>query len=365
MHRVLNYGSSLQAFALYKTIKKLGHDCEIIDYQYPNQFHKDNSKERRNLKSELSFFLLRVRTFILYRGKKQRRRFVTFWQEQIKTSPYYASKNEIFKNPPLYDVYMTGSDQVWNPKCMKGDNVFFCDFVSNVKKVSYASSFSSSQIPDFYKETYINGLSTYSYISVRENSGLTIIKELINKEAKVVCDPTLLLMKDDYKDLANKSEINYKPPYILVYSLSYAYNPYPQMSEVIDNIKKQLNIPVVYLHVNSIDHYRIGSSITSAGPYEFLNLFMNASFVITSSFHGTAFALCFEKPFYAIVPSDSSSDSRIFSLLENVGAKQRAIYTNKRIEGKLPIDLEYTNITSKMDEIRRISLKYLKEMINC
>lgn len=365
MHRVLNYGSTLQAFALYKAIKGLGYDCEIIDYQYPNLYHKDNNLEKRNLWYKLLFFILRVKTFILYRGKKQRKRFFSFWQEQINVSPYYASRSDIFQNPPLYDVYMTGSDQVWNPKCMKGDNVFFCSFISNVKKVSYASSFSASLIPESYKDSYIEGLSKYSYITVRERSGLNIIKELTNKEAKLVCDPTLLLKKDDYKDLANKSEIKHKEPYILVYSLTYAYNPYPQMNKLIENIKKQLNIPVIYLHVNSIDHYHIGSSITSAGPNEFLNLFMNASFVITSSFHGTAFALCFEKPFYAIVPSDSSNDSRILSLLENVGAKHRAIYTDQRLEERLLIDLDFTEISKKMAEMRQISLDCLKEMITC
>ena len=365
MHRVLNYGSTLQAFALCKAIKGLGYDCEIIDYQYPNQFHKDNRNEKRDTWSEILFFLLRVRTFILYRGKKQKRRFVSFWKEQIKTSSYYATRNEIFKNPPLYDVYMTGSDQVWNPKCMKGDNVFFCDFVSYKTKVSYASSFSSSQIPECYKDIYIKGLSSYSYIGVRENNGTKVVKDLINKEATVVCDPTLLLNKEDYIELADKSEIKCKTPYILVYSLTYAYNPYPQMDNLIDNIKKQLNIPIIYLHVNSIDHYHLGSSITSAGPNEFLNLFMNATFVITSSFHGTAFALCFEKPFYTIVPSDSSNDSRIISLLENVGAKERAISTNKRIVDKLPIDLDYAEISGKMSEIRQTSFKFLKEIIDC
>lgn len=361
MHRVQNVGSVLQAYALCEKIKQIGARCELIDYQYPNDTHRSTC-HKTNLISRLLLFFSRVKFYLLYDNTVQKHNFNKFRNKYLLLSKYYPTKEDLNSTPPEYDVYMTGSDQVWNPRFTKGDGAFFFDFIKDGYKVAYASSFSISDIPLEYRDNYRSLLETYSHISVRETSGVRIIKELIDKDVHVVCDPTLLLTKEDYLPLISESVLNKKPKqYILVYALSYAYDPYPQIEEVIKKVKKQLDLPVIYLHANTVDHYRFGSSITSAGPCEFLDLFYHATFVVSSSFHGVAFAINFKKPFVAIVPS-KHDDSRIMSLLYRLGLENKAILTNQSLPSKVDTELDEKYL-DKLGDYREDSILYLKKVL--
>lgn len=363
MHRVLNPGSVLQAYALYKQVCKMGYECEIVDYQYPNAFHIDNNHGcKRGVSEKIKLLYQRIKFFILYRARLQKKRYVRFMDEYLSMSKFYSTKELLFKESPKYDVYLTGSDQVWNPKCMKGDDAFFCAWNSNGKKISYASSFSTSTIPDIYKEHYSLHLRKYDCLGVREQSAVEVIRNLTGKNSVVVCDPTMLLFKADYLPLLKHSRIHKNEPYILVYALTYAYNPYPQMDTIVKMVKGKMKLPVIYLYTNSVDNYHYRGAITSAGPCEFIDLFMHASFVVTSSFHGTAFALNFGVPFYSIVPDDVSADSRIMSLLQLVGASDRAIKVSQQINN-VKVDMDYLPINKLIEEFRQDSNNFLKESL--
>lgn len=360
MHRVINAGSVLQAYALYAIVKRLGYGCEIIDYQYPNEYHasKDGFK--------CSFFVLlwkRLKYWMLYRSRIQKRRFSAFMRQYLELSDYYPNQETILQHPPCYDIYMTGSDQVWNPKGMKGDSAFFCSFAKNGTKISYASSFSSPDIPIEYRKKYTELLSGFQSLSVREASGVELIRFLTGRTAIEVCDPTLLLEKEDYSCLAEDSEVMVQQPYVLAYILTYAYDPYPAIQRLIDKISALKGLRVYYLYANSVDNYHWGKSITSAGPKEFLRLFRDASFVITSSFHGTVFALNFEKNFYSIVPSGKQEDERISSLLQRVGASDRAIKVDEDISKLVIQDVDYSLVSPKVKEYRAFSLEYLQNAL--
>ena len=359
MHRVYNAGSALQAFALYQTIKSLGFDCEVIDYQYPNRYHQ-TAQERPSF---LSYWWLRLKYFILYRSHKQHLRFEEFQKQAWESSTYYASREELFTNPPQYDLCITGSDQVWNPRHMKGDSVFFCAFSPNTPHIAYGSSFSQGYIPQKLIEHYRKHLSTYKALSVREKSGIDIITNLTGQQAQLVCDPTLLLRQSDYRPLIATAHQYAKQPYLLAYILDYAFNPYPTIQQVIDKIAHEKGLQIIYLMANSIDNYHIGKSITSAGPNEFLRLFAEASFVVTSSFHGVAFSLLFEKDFYTIIPSEERKDSRIQTLLSTVGATERAIPQGSKIESFHTANMDYSCINGKLNEYREKSLNYLRNAI--
>ena len=363
MHRVMNVGSVLQAYALCEKIKQLGAEVEIIDYQYPNVYHIQQ-KANRGLIDKFLLLPLRVKYFLLYKKTIQRARFKHFFDHRMSLSKYYLDRDSLYADTPQYDIYLTGSDQVWNPACMKGDGVFFCDFVSQALKASYSASFATNEIPDLYKDIYKQYLSGYSYIGVREKDAVKLIKDIVNKDAVTVCDPTLLLNKCDYLELVNDSQLKLnKKPYILVYALSYAYDPYPRIDEVVDIVKKKLGYNVLYLHANSVDHYHMGRSITSAGPSEFIDLFLNASFIVTSSFHGTAFAINFEVPFIAIVPSSNHHDSRIESLLEILGLSKQAISTDQELPIDLPLHVDFDEARIKLDKYRYKSESFLKTII--
>ena len=360
MHRVYNAGSALQTFALYQSIKALGYDCEIIDYQYPNKYHHTTKKRP----SFLIFWWLRLKYFILYRNHKQHLRFAEFQQQAWASSTYYASREELFSNPPQYDLCITGSDQVWNPRHMKGDSAFFCAFSPNTPHIAYGASFSQGYIPDKLVEHYRKHLSTYQALSVREKSGIEIIKNLTGQHAELVCDPTLLLKQSDYQQFIATAHQYTKRPYLLAYILDYAFNPYPTIQQVIDKIAHDKGLQVIYLMANSVDNYHIGKSITSAGPNEFIRLFAEASFVVTSSFHGVAFSLLFEKDFYTIAPSKDSEDSRIQTLLSAVGAIERAIPQGSSISSLQTSNIDYSRINRKLDEYREQSLNYLRNAID-
>lgn len=359
MHRVINAGSALQAYALYHTVQKLGYQCEIIDYQYPNRFHQQEKKT-------IPFFTrlwLRLKYFILYRSRKQHARFKLFQSQAWASSAYYETREHILNNPPKYDLCITGSDQVWNPRCMKGDSVFFCAFSPNTPRIAYASSFAQGDIPQNLELQYAHHLSGYKTIGIRENSGVKIINRLTKKQAEVVCDPTLLLTASDYTPFIKQAQIHIKRSYLLAYILDYAFNPYPTIEKVIRNISQELDLGVIYLMANTVDHYRIGKSITSAGPNEYLKLFSEASYIVTSSFHGVAFSLIFEKDFYAITPNKEQEDGRIQTLLHTVGATDRAIKQGTDTTDFICTKVNYETIRPKIEKYRQHSSNFLQSAI--
>lgn len=370
MHRVLNYGSALQAYALQKKIIDFGFDCEIIDYIFPNVEHllyqnPDGLKTQNSFCSYLLPLLAYIKRELTGLNKsiaRKQRLFEEFYEKNlVLSSNKYSTRLVLEKDPPVYDLYVTGSDQVWNSKYIGYDTSFMFSFVKDLKpRISYAASFSSDNIPDIYRLSYQKELRKYSKISVREEKGISLVHDLVSdKEVEVVCDPTLLLNKEEWKELVVKSNINLKGKYMLVYILDYAYNPYPNIYDRIEEINKELHLPIVLLsgrRKHSLKHSKL---VAECGPYEFLSLFMNASYIVTTSFHGTAFALNFNKPFCAIIQDYSGKDSRIYDLLEKVGKKDNAILYNVPIKDVRKIVKEKSNDISLLENYRKKSIDYL------
>lgn len=354
MHKVLNYGSALQAFALLHTLDKLQTDSVLIDYKFPNSIKRSIRTTIRRL------FINLLSGFVFTRKKK---RFQRFYQTYFKCTPkVYNTPKELQKGKFDFDIYMTGSDQVWNPLHVKDDTSFLLPFTDKkATKLAYAASFATTEIPPHLKNKYSELLSEYKAISVREKSGITLAESLTGKKADLVCDPTLLLTKEEWSNLANQVPQRIKEPYILAYILTYAYNPYPEIDNIINEIQNKLNLKLVILDGRAKDLKRKNCTvIKDAGPLEFLSLIKNASFIITTSFHGTAFALNFEKPFYSVVKSFDNKDSRLLSLLEYIDAKDRAIIYNKKISN-FQLSTNYSHITRKIRDYRKKSIDFLTQ----
>ena len=365
MHRVMNVGSVLQAYALCEKLSHLGMDAEIIDYQYPNDYHLEKKTTLFDRIRKVLLLPQRIKYYVLYKKTVQQQRFAEFFERRMRLSKYYSSREALRLAPPTYDIYLTGSDQVWNPKCMKGDGTFFLDFVESDSKASYAASFSSHNIPENLRERYASYLNAYKYIGVREKEAVQLVGNLTNKDAVTVCDPTLLLARDDYMKIAADSKLYpSRDPYILVYALSYAYNPYPQIEKVVKYVKQKLGYKVIYLCANTVNHYHLGRSITSAGPAEFIDLFLKAKFIVTSSFHGTAFAVNFEVPFISIVPDDTKKDSRIMSILKILGLTSRAISVKQELPSNISLDMNFEEVRAKLDGYRLDSENFLKRIVD-
>ena len=357
MHRVLNYGSALQAYALQQAICDMGFSAELIDYIYPNKEHLKISFKKRIKLALICIF------FGNFRHKKKRK-FEEFYHAYFKCSDEtYKTSKDFIEYPTNYDIYITGSDQVWNPIHVLNDNTFLLDFVPDEKsKISYASSFSVNKIDYNLTSRYSKYLSRYKYLSVREYSGVKIINDLISRKAEIVCDPTLLLNKKEWLSLLQNQQPLIKKPYILVYILRYSFYPYPEINKIINDIQRCLDLHVVILDVSSASlNKRNSSLIKDAGPLDFLNLVSNAEFVITTSFHGTAFATNLEIPFYSVISRDND-DTRIIDFLRIIGAQNRAIfYNDSDIDYNLSVD--FTDIRKHLEQFKSHSRSYLSEAI--
>ena len=362
MHRVYNVGSALQAYALQHVVESLGYECELIDYRYPTTEHL--AYQQRILQvHQLSLFelvmsvLRRIKSIF---NKDSVNPFEVFYKKHFHCTEHsYSTRLQLLTDCPVYDIYMSGSDQVWNPQYIGFDTSFLLDFApEGARRISYASSFTINKLPNGFNNVYKKELMKFAHISVRERSGIKIVKELTGKDSVNVCDPTLLLSADQWSVLADQSMFKTDQHYILVYLMAYAYNPYPDVFDYIDRVYKQFNLPIVFFNAwgGQKSNYK-EIRVPVKGPNEFLYLFSHADYVITDSFHGTAFSLIFQKPFITCIQSKESQDSRVTDLLDEIGAIDYAVVYNKKDE--LPSQNIDLNVVKKIEKYRKHSLDWL------
>ncbi len=359
MHKVVNFGSALQACALLKKIRDLGYDAELIDYKYPNAIHKEGQSFFHEAIIQTIHFLNSA--IVGFPTVRQKTRYKRFWKENfVLSSEKYPTPQSIENNPPIYDVYVTGSDQVWNANFTKSDTTFLLSFApKKARRISYSSSFALNTIPDKYESFFAKYLPLYNHISVREESGVDLANKYGKTTAEWVCDPTLLLTKQEWATIAKGGKVYKKKPYILVFLLAYSFDPFPEVDYIVNKVQKELGLHVIYLDAGKRDYFKPNSHVVKdAGPKEFINLFLNAEFIITSSFHGTAFSINFGKPFISIIERDNP-DSRIGSLLKRVGLEEYGVSYNSK-DFVIPT---HPNNHSKLNDFREYSLKYLKNSI--
>lgn len=360
MHLPINYGSALQTYALQNTIDKLGYDARIINYVYPNKIHKEPKSFKVLIVKVISLIINAIGLFPNIRQKKKYR---LFYKKYYKlTDKQYESMEDLQTCPPEMDIYMTGSDQVWNSNFVKGDTSFLLGFAPTYKpKMSFSSSFAVDYVLDEYKETYSNLLKQYSFIGVREQSSIELVKRLTGKDAVLVCDPSLLLSKEEWMPMTVDAKINLPKKYILAYILGYSFNPYPYIDNIIDKVQRELGLEVIYINGSKRDYFKKNSHVLkTTGPLEFLKLFANASFVITTSFHGVAFATNFGVPFYGVIKKDNK-DTRIMSLLNVCGLEERAVQFDGETLPSIKCDMEQAQ--NKLSEFRESSMKFLKNSL--
>lgn len=315
-HSAHNYGAMLQAYALQSTLAKLGHEVEFIHY-HPKSVELKNLRRRKiqNIRQ------LVVRLAVILLGAKFRRRFAnfdSFMNQHMQLTRRYESGDELVDNPPRFDAFICGSDQVWNME-QGGDPSFFLQFpVGCAKRIAYAPSFGCGTVPDKYKQKLMEWLGSFDAISVRESSGVGIISEVMAMDVPQVLDPVFLLSSTDWNEVAK--EPSYRGKYILFYSLEVS----PQLSALLRILSKRLKLPIVILGKGG--SFVVGCKTKMAidsGPAEFLGWFKHASFVVTNSFHATAFSIIYQKPFYTV--PHSTRNARLESILKLTGLESRQI----------------------------------------
>lgn len=332
-YHIHHYGAMLQAYATERAVASLGSECEIIDY-YVNQ---DNTLFQRP--TGLGSAAHDAHTALHYGPLKARyERFEAFSRENLNISGRrYQSLEELRQAELPYDVLLSGSDQIWNPKIFpdgRFDPVFFGAF-SHKRKIAYAPSFGIPRIPDGMEEELRTYLESFSHLSVRERQGQGIVRDITGKDVPVVLDPTLLLERTDWAAAARDGGAG--RGYILCYCIS---RP-DTLAPYIRRLAEETGLPVVQLCGVRQKVHPKARCILSAGPAEFLGLFRDAAYVCTNSFHGTVFSVQFQKPFFtAVAPAEMAApeSSRTFSLLSRLGLGERIIGKGDTADLTAPID---------------------------
>ena len=373
---VNNYGAELQAFATFRKLQLMGYNAEIINYLYYKDWRYIDSKMSRSfnsmsIKGKIIYFAKdRVASFVLNKilplickDVKQRiANFNSFHQHNTRFSKLYKSMKDLYTDTPIYDVYMVGSDQVWNPNASSSIEPYFLTFAPHsALTVSYASSFGVSKIENNSIANRIKlGLSSIKTISVRESSGVNLVKELTGRTAQLVCDPTLLLNKSEWT-MFMKPVSNMPQRYVLIYQLSES----DAIVKLATRIGKQEQIPVYRIckRAFKVKKDKGVVNILNAGPSEFLSLITNASFIITNSFHGTAFSINFDVPFYTVVSAKKKNNNRMESLLDYVGLGKRIVKDDVDITNLAIVGYDVNATQLKLKSFRLESEKFLEDAL--
>ena len=372
--KVGNYGAELQAFALQRALNTMGFDAEIIDYPYfTNPRHKVVKESRPSfelsyksrfihilfpLYSHLKKFLCNLRVL-----RVRKDRFDSFHKKNTRFSIEYRSIIDLFSANMDYDIYVVGSDQVWNPNNYTSLDPYFLKFApKEARKISYASSFGVSFLPEESKDYFSCALKGLDAVSVREENAVRLVEEVSGIKAECVLDPSFLLSKDDWNQIAH--HINGIPDkYVLLYEVT----PCPYLYSLAAFIARQNDFKIVKIERDASYSWRKGDyvSIKDAGPAEFVWAFAHASFVVTNSFHGIAFSLIMNKDFFVVTPRRKQNNSRQVSLLNRFGLENRLIVENASLENINGIkSINYSLVSRIMEEQKVKSINFLNTSMN-
>lgn len=329
LHSSYNCGSTLQAFALQYFLTQEDYEVEIIDY-HPSYI----SSEGRPFRNFLRKLIFPKK----YYNKWQI--FSKFQKQYLRVTPKrYKSLNQLEKDVPRGDVYIAGSDQIWNSFFNCGrDKAFYLSFVQDGLKFSYAASLGKDKIPAEEIDWIINNIAGFDFVSVRENSSKELlIKNGVN-DVKFVCDPTLLVHPEVYHEMAH--EYNFDN-YVAVYLVEKS----DLLNEILLHFKEKLGYKIVGVG-GYIPKYKCDIHITELGPCEFLGLIKGAKFVVATSFHATIFSLIFKKEFIIVPPIVNKL--RIEEILNIVDLEYRFITNKKEAINAINNPIDYNNSDKKL-----------------
>lgn len=296
-----NYGAVFQACALSSYIKQLG--CEPINVTIVDR-NNSGVSFKNNLKIKAKKLLMLPKYTKIRRRRECFKRFAGETQNQA----VYQTLEELEANPPQADVYLSGSDQVWNPVKIHRD--FFLSYApDSARKISYAASMGNEIIPDANKELFKRYIQTYDRISVREDTMVPIISKFVDKPVEIHVDPVFLMSRDDWKRLEKPYRRLPHDQFILVYAVQWK----KEWNDILSDLKRRTGLPMISVNMGNLHYVNAENNLYDVSPDEFLFLLSKARYVATSSFHGTAMSIIYHKKFITLTGSDKPS--RIMSLL--------------------------------------------------
>ena len=352
-HAPSNYGSLLQSIATVTILERLGHTCEIIDYIRDDEHGLKAVTTVLDGKQGWNGNLLKKVAYIALRYPEEKRaemKFSRMRKKYLKLTGRCRTHEELKQLDA--DVFMTGSDQVWGPT-LNGhyDEAYFLSFVKDKLKIAYAASFGRTEFTPATLSEYKKMLSDYTGIAVRENSAVDLLAQMNIPCAGQVLDPTLLLTGEEWGKWIEK---DVQGKYVLVYQL----HNNPALSDYAVRFARHVGLPLYRVSPTFHQCRRGGKFVYLPDLSEFLSYIKHSTYFITDSFHGTAFALNFNRQFIEILPNNKTG-SRNQSILQLTGLQDRIVtdYDNLSISNR-KIDYESVNAILRCEREKSMSIMH-------
>ena len=364
IHNSPSFGASLQSFALFRYVQQQGCECEIIDLYRPAndgfvRSHRYTSYAEKN-RTFLQRQKARLRQNPLLRKSSKawnhvcKQKFDDF-NSMLRLSQPYRRVDDLYQNPPAYDVYISGSDQLWNPDQPFCIEPYFLTFVRNGgKKISYASSIGLSALPQKVKSDFREWLLDFDAISVREKTAKSLVGQLVGKEVKEVLDPTFLLDITEWEKLAI---VPLEGDYVLLFTLSLNQH----LLEFATRYACEKGLAVVGMGNWDSPNENV-KKVDDVGPREFLGYIQHAKAVFTDSFHGTVFSIILGAgQVFPYISKRSKRGSRIADLLRLFHLEDRMLHEESML--RTYPEIERDDILRILQAHQADSRRYIDEYI--
>lgn len=367
-----NYGGLLQAFALITTLKKEGHNAEVIRREEPTAF-----SENKGAKTEFLFkyYIKKIlgKPNIPYVNRKARKiiasntdKFINKYIKHTEKIYYSSTAMKKMHRTSGYDAYIVGSDQVWRPfysPCITDYFLGFCKNDKKVRRLSYAASFGIDtwEFNKKQEEACKELVQLFNAISVRESSGIILCKDYLNCSAVHVLDPTMLLDKEEYIKIVIAENESISKGDCFYYML----NMNDQKKEFISDIEKHFSMTAFTVMPNKVVENGVKNLNNEIDDYIFppvtqwLRAFIDAKMIITDSFHGCVFSIIFNKPFW-VVGNTERGNTRFHSLLKTFNLEERLIDISNISTTELDKDIEWKNVNKILVTKRKEALEFLR-----
>lgn len=366
-----NYGGLLQNYALQTVLKSMGHEVWTVNRIFPEGplYREYASFTKRGIKK-----VLRLKNSERLWLSRKERKFISantaaFVKNNISTTAAIDSTAQLAKTHQQYsfDTYIVGSDQVWRPEYSPCITNYFLDFVENdktIQKIAYAASFGNDiwGLDEKETETCARLIKEFRAVSVREKSGVDLCKKHLSVKAENVLDPTMLLSKEEYIDLINKSVTSQSNGNLFVYILDKDTGK----QKIVSSLAGETGLKPFELMPKSpleLRDKKCRKTCIFPPVEQWLRSFMDAEFIITDSFHGTVFSIIFKKPFIVLANMERGLD-RFLTLLQLFGLEDRIILdensNNMDFVSLYDKAISYPNLRTVLENNREKSYNFLK-----
>lgn len=362
-----NYGASLQAYALTTYLRMQGHDVEMINYLPPYQTRMYDYMWV-NPESKVSKYMV---TRWIYRVAKFAQRMTTLGRKKVfddfnfkklpLTPECYHSFEDLMNNPPKADLFIVGSDQVWNVLYDAGkDPSFYLEFVNEGKKASYAASFSFLDIADDNRKRIAKSLSSFDGVAVREYQGRELLQTM-GIDCTWVLDPVFLLNVNDWRKFVNRYKCDYVDSLKEQYLLIYDFEGNEELKAFAIEYAKRKNLKI-YAITDKYPLRYADKNFKTAGPIDFVRFIANCKAFISNSFHGTAFSIIFHKPVFVFNRHRHKVNSRMESLLTAFDLNDCLLDSEEKKRGAIDKHFDWKEVDKNKEILLLKSIEFLRSL---